>query len=82
MAPALASKPIVSSPAPDDQAAAATDGAMSIDEFCRRYCVGKTKAYGEAKAGRLQMLKIGSKTVVARAEAQRWLRSLPTAAAV
>ncbi|WP_454628445.1 hypothetical protein [Bradyrhizobium cenepequi] len=80
MAPVHASKPTVPSPAPADQPAA-TDGAMSIDEFCRRYCVGKTKAYAEAKAGRLQMLKIGSKTVVARAEAQRWLNSLPTASA-
>jgi hypothetical protein len=56
-------------------------GAMSVDEFCRWACVGKTKAYAEAKAGRLQMRKIGSKTVVLRSDGERWLSSLPAASA-
>jgi len=59
---------------------AATGGAMSVDEFCRWACIGKTKTYSEAKAGRLQLRKIGSKTVVLRTDAEQWLRSLPTAA--
>ena len=61
---------------------AATGGAMSVDEFCRWACIGKTKAYSEAKAGRLQLRKIGAKTVVLRTDAEQWLRSLPTASAL
>lgn len=60
---------------------AMSGGAMSIDQFCQYGCIGKTKAYGEVKAGRLELRKIGSKTVVLRSEAERWLRSLPTATA-
>ena len=57
-------------------------GAMSVDEFCRWACIGKTKTYAEAKAGRLPLRKIGSKTVVLRVDAEQWLHSLPTARAV
>jgi hypothetical protein len=60
---------------------APTGGAMSVDEFCRWACIGKTKAYAEAKAGRLKMRKIGAKTVILRADAEQWLRSLPPASA-
>jgi hypothetical protein len=65
---------------PPDQSAT-TGGAMTVDEFCRWACVGKTKTYAEAKAGRLQLRKIGSKTVVLRSDAEQWLRSLPSASA-
>jgi hypothetical protein len=54
-------------------------GAMSVDDFCRWACIGKTKTYAEAKAGRLQLRKIGSKTVVLRTDAEQWLRALPSA---
>ena len=56
-------------------------GAMSVDEFCRWACIGRTKTYDEAKAGRLQLRKIGSRTVILRTDAEQWLRSLPTAPA-
>lgn len=56
-------------------------GAMSVDEFCRWACVGKTKTYAEAKAGRLILRKIGAKTVILRSDAEAWLRALPTASA-
>lgn len=72
---------LVNSPDPAPDQHAATGGAMSVDEFCRWACVGKTKAYAEAKAGRLRLRKIGSKTVVLRADAEQWLRSLPVAPA-
>jgi hypothetical protein len=65
------------SPAPPPDQLATSGGAMSVDEFCRWACVGKTKAYAEAKAGRLQLRKIGSKTVIIRSDAEQWLRSLP-----
>nr|WP_157872645.1 DNA-binding protein [Bradyrhizobium sp. ORS 278] len=57
----------------------AQSGAMSVDEFCRWACIGKTKTYAEAKAGRLLLRKIGSKTVVLRVDAEQWLSSLPAA---
>jgi hypothetical protein len=60
---------------------AGPSGAMSVDEFCRWACIGKTKTYAEAKAGRLKMRKIGSKTVVLRSDADQWLHALPTASA-
>jgi hypothetical protein len=59
----------------------ATGGAMTVDEFCRWACIGKTKAYAEAKSGRLTLRKIGAKTIILRSDAEAWLRSLPTASA-
>lgn len=59
----------------------APSGAMTVDEFCRWARTGKTKAYAEAKSGRLILRKIGSKTVILRSDAEAWLRSLPTASA-
>jgi hypothetical protein len=56
-------------------------GAMTIPDFCRWACIGKTKAYAEVKAGRLSVRKIGSKTVVLRSDAEAWLHALPTASA-
>jgi hypothetical protein len=55
--------------------------AMSVSEFCRWACIGKTKAYAEVKAGRLSIRKIGSKTVVLRSDADQWLHALPAASA-
>uniref|UniRef100_A0A973WA88 Helix-turn-helix domain-containing protein n=2 Tax=Bradyrhizobium septentrionale TaxID=1404411 RepID=A0A973WA88_9BRAD len=55
---------------------------MTIDQFCRSYCVGKTKTYSEIKSGRLKIRKLGSKTIIARADAEAWLASLPLANAV
>ena len=52
-------------------------GAMSVDEFCRWARVGRTKAYAEAKAGRLLLRKIGAKTVIRTEDAQAWLAALP-----
>ncbi|MBR1140426.1 DNA-binding protein [Bradyrhizobium denitrificans] len=52
---------------------------MSLDHFCRWACIGRTKAYAEIKAGRLVMRKIGAKSVILRADAEEWLRSLPAA---
>jgi len=69
------------SPTSANDQPAATSGAMSVDEFCRWACIGRTKTYAEAKAGRLQLRKIGSKTVILRTDAEQWLRSLPTAPA-
>lgn len=77
MAPDLSSNSAISSPSPADLPA--TGGAMSVDQCCEYIGVRKTKFYAEVNSGRLELRKIGSKSVVFRSEAERWLRSLPTA---
>jgi hypothetical protein len=56
-------------------------GAMSIAEFCRWACIGRTKAYSLFKAGHIRPRKLGAKTIVLRADAEKWLSGLPIAAA-
>jgi excisionase family DNA binding protein len=51
--------------------------AMSIDEFCDGYGLGRTKAYEELKSGRLRGRKIGKRTLITEDDAEDWLRSLP-----
>lgn len=55
---------------------------FSIAEFCSRFGVGRTTAYGEIKAGRLQVVKAGKRTLVPADEAEFWLKNLPAAQAV
>ena len=76
MAPVLSSDPMVASPQSVDLPT--TGGALSIDQCCEYINVRRTKLYAEVKSGRLELRKIGSKSVVFRSEAERWLRSLPT----
>jgi len=64
-------------PLPPDNRIDATGGAISVQEFCRWACIGKTKAYAEVKAGRLQLRKIGAKSIILRSDAEAWLRDLP-----
>ena len=56
-----------------------TGGAMTVDQFCKWGCIGRTKLYAEVKAGRIPLRKLGSKTIILRADAEAWLSSLPTA---
>jgi hypothetical protein len=65
---------------PDDQTSI-TGGAMSVAEFCRWGCIGRTKLYAEVKAGRITLRKIGAKTIILRRDAEAWLSSLPAASA-
>jgi excisionase family DNA binding protein len=51
--------------------------AMSIDEFCRDYGVGRTTAYEELNAGRLRARKCGKRTIITTDAAEDWLRALP-----
>ncbi|MFZ2081327.1 MAG: helix-turn-helix domain-containing protein [Xanthobacteraceae bacterium] len=51
--------------------------AFSIAEFCRRYGVGRTKAYEELRQGRLRARKIGRRTIVTKDDADDWLQQLP-----
>jgi excisionase family DNA binding protein len=51
--------------------------AMSIDDFCQRYGIGRTTAYEEIKQARLRGLKVGRRTVITEDDAEAWLRRLP-----
>jgi excisionase family DNA binding protein len=52
--------------------------ALSIDEFCSRYGVGRTTAYQEIAARRLRAVKVGRRTLITRDAAEAWLASLPS----
>lgn len=54
----------------------AASGAFSINDFCQWASIGRTAAYAELKAGRLSARKFGRRTLIAKAEAERWLGSL------
>ena len=51
--------------------------AFGIARFCKRYGIGRSKAYDEIKAGRLKALKVGRRTIIREQDAENWLRSLP-----
>jgi excisionase family DNA binding protein len=51
--------------------------ALTVKEFCETYGVSTTTAYELLKAGELVARKIGTKTIIPVAEADRWLESLP-----
>lgn len=52
-------------------------GAFTIREFCEKFNVGRTFLYEQINSGRISARKAGTKTLIERREAQRWLRSLP-----
>ena len=47
-----------------------------IKDFCERYAISRTSVYREFSANRLRPLKRGTRTVIPRAEAERWVESL------
>lgn len=63
----------------DEQQRRARQRAMSVDEFCERYNVGRTTAYGEIKAQRLRARKCGKRTIITEDDAEDWLGGLPAA---
>ena len=38
--------------------------AFSVEEFCERYGIGRTSAYGEMRSGRLRAVKRGRRTLI------------------
>ena len=50
--------------------------AITVEQFCRTYGLGRSKFYLLVKENQIRTLKIGSKTLVATEEAERWFRSL------
>lgn len=55
--------------------------ALSVDEACRRACVGRTTLYAAIKAKRLRAVKAGKKTLILVRDFRAWLDSLPAAGA-
>lgn len=58
--------PAPTSPAP-------TLAYRDVVEFARAVGIGRSAAYEEVRAGRLRVAKVGRRTIVPVAEAQRWL---------
>jgi hypothetical protein len=56
-------------------------GAFTIPEFSVRFKICRSLVYAEAKAGRLRLSKIRSRTVITRGEAARYQRMLEDEAA-
>ena len=52
-------------------------GALSLTAFCRTYNIGLTFTYEQIKRGKLRAVKAGTKTLILRADAERWSRALP-----
>jgi len=52
---------------------------LEMNTFCDEYETGRTKAYEEIASGRLKAIKLGSKTLIRREDAEAWLKSLPAA---
>lgn len=53
------------------------EGAFTINQFCEHYGVGRTFFYEQVSSGRLAARKAGAKTLILRAEAERWASALP-----
>ena len=53
--------------------------AYDIRSFCKAYSVSRSFAYLEMKRGRLRPFKAGRRTLISRAAAQAWQRSLEDA---
>lgn len=51
--------------------------AYRIDEFCKAYGLGRSLVYEELRAGKLQARKVGGRTLIFKADADRWANSLP-----
>lgn len=47
--------------------------ALTVEEFCSCYGIGRTLFYQEVKSGRLQVCKIGRRTLVRVDDAEAWL---------
>jgi hypothetical protein len=52
--------------------------AMSLQDFCQSYDIGRTKAYEEINQGRLKARKAGRRTIITADDAEDWLSRLPS----
>lgn len=50
--------------------------AYSILEFCQAFGIGRSTLYDQIRNKRLQVVKVGARTLIPRGEAERWLADL------
>ena len=53
--------------------------ADTVSAASRRLGIGRSSLYLELKQGRISAVKVGRRTLIVRAEQDRWLASLPKA---
>lgn len=51
--------------------------AYSIEAFCKRFGLGRSKTYEEIRLGRLKIRKVGARTLIAHEDAIAWFNALP-----
>ena len=51
--------------------------AFTVREFCKRYAVGRTKAYELFNSQEVEARKMGTRTLVSRRSAELWFANLP-----
>lgn len=51
--------------------------AYSIEAFCDRFGLGRSKTYEEIRLGRLKIRKVGARTLIAHEDALAWFNALP-----
>lgn len=54
-----------------------TLGALTVSQFCENFRVSRTTLYEQIKQGKLSARKVGHKTLILQAEADRWSQALP-----
>ena len=52
--------------------------ALDLNGFCKQYSIGRVKTYELINAGQLTAVKVGRKTLIPVASAERWFAALPT----
>ncbi|MCK1542043.1 helix-turn-helix domain-containing protein [Bradyrhizobium sp. 179] len=53
--------------------------ALTVDEFCREYRIGRTTFYQQVRLGHLRVRKIGKRSLIATEDAEAWFRTLDVA---
>jgi hypothetical protein len=51
--------------------------AFSIETFGEAFGIGRSKIFEELRSGRLQAVKLGTRTLISGTEALRWFEALP-----
>jgi predicted DNA-binding transcriptional regulator AlpA len=52
--------------------------ALNVEQFCKRYGIGKSTLYVQIRKGRLRLRKIGKRSVIAIEDAEIWFKNLRT----
>lgn len=50
---------------------------MTVARFKELACISHSQFYREVSSGRLRVKKLGSKTLITRADAQKWFEDMP-----